>query len=121
MKLRVTNNGKMEDISLDTVVMPISEFCDIHSHPYIATTEFDYILVDLSTEIKAGVLRAVIGKHVIIPVMPEQIDSTIVGQLAELYPEYAAKLRFTFVRNKGDISDIVNELSEKFRWNKYYN
>lgn len=120
MKLRVTNTDKAEDMSLDTVVMPISEFCDIHSHPYLASAGFDYVVVDLDSEIGPGILRALLGKYIVIPKIVSEVDRDTVRLLTELYPEYAAKLRYTFIREKGNIGSIITELQEKFEWNKYY-
>lgn len=120
MKLRVTNTDRAEDMTLDTVIMPISEFCDIHSHPYLASAGFDYIVIDLHAEIKPGYLRALLGKYLVIPKIISAVDTDIVRLLAELYPEYAARIRYTFIREKGDVSDIVAELEQKFEWDKYY-
>ena len=120
MKLRVTNTDKAEDMSLDTVIMPISEFCDIHSHPYLASAGFDFIVVDLDAEIKPGYLRALLGKYLVIPRIVGDVTQDTVRLLTELYPEYAAKIRYTFIREKGNIGDVITELRNKFEWNKYY-
>lgn len=120
MRLIVTNESM--DTSLDVVVMSIAEFCDVHNHPYIASSGFDYICVDLDKSIKPGFLRAMIGKYIVIPRIVSDVDTDIVRLLAELYPEYAAKLRYSFISRKSDeLNGIINELSNKFNWARYYN
>lgn len=120
MKLRVTNTDIVDNTTLDTVIMPISEFCDLQAHPYLATAGFDYIVIDLDDKIPPGYLRCLIGKYRVIPRIVNKVTTDTARQLAELYPESAAKVRFSFIRNKGDISDVLKELSEKFKWNEYY-
>lgn len=120
MILRVTNIDKAEDMSLDTVIMPISEFCDIHSHPYLASAGFDYIVVDLDPNIFPGYLRALLGKYVVIPRIVSEVTQDTVRLLTELYPEYAARIRYTFIREKGNIGVVIDELRKKFEWDKYY-
>lgn len=119
MRLIVTN--ETVDATLDTIVMSVDEFCDVHSHPFIASSGFDCILVDLHKEIKPGFLRAMLGKYMIVPRIVTDIDTDTVRLLAELYPEYAAKLRYTFITKRSEeLSSIISELSDKFCWYKYY-
>ena len=118
--LRVTDNVDNNE-GLNTIKMTINEFTDICNHPWIATAGFDFVLIDLDSRIKYGTLSAMLGKYIVVPVLPEVIDKDIVRLLSELYPEKHAELMFTFIKNKGDISTIVKDLAEQHEWEYYYN
>lgn len=119
MRLIVTDR-QIENISFDTVVMSIGEFNDICSHPYIASANFDEVVVDLDDKVKLGHLRPVMGITKVIPRVMDTISTHTVSVLSEIYPEYAAKMRYTFMRDKEGIRTLINEMCEEYHWSEFY-
>ena len=120
MILRITNDS-IEEVSLNQQVMTIAEFKDIHNHPWLVTQNFDAVVVDLDSEIPTGYLRRLLGRYIVIPKVPEECTSTIVRLLGDLYPEYQARLMFTFLKDKTQFKLLLEELAETHNWEKYLN
>lgn len=119
MRLIVTDRD-INNVSFDTVVMSIGEFNDICSHPYIATANFDEVVVDLDDKVKLGHLRPVMSITKVIPRVLSEITTHTVSVLSELYPEYAAKMRYTFIRDKEGIKDLIDKMCEEYHWSEFY-
>lgn len=118
MILRVTN--KDIDVDLGKVLMSVDEFIDISNHPYIITSGFDALVIDLDPKIPSGILSAVIGRIKIIPRIITEIDTDIIRLLAEIYPDKAAELRFTYIRDKDNIWKVINQIKSDFMWETFY-
>ena len=118
MILRITN-ASVEDIALNQVVMTISEFADIHNHPWLATQSFDMVIVDLVEGIPQGYLKPLVGKFLTIPVIKGELNPSKIRMLGELYPEESAALMFNFIRDKKALESLLKKMEEKYEWNKY--
>lgn len=119
MILYVSNN-EME-LELGKVQMSLQEFVDMRNHPYIATNDFEYAVIDLDSCIPAGYLKAVATKIRVIPkIVSEEISNKVIMLLSELYPERGAELRFTYLREKEKIGDVIASIREQFEWDKFY-
>lgn len=119
MRLIVTDR-QIDNVSFDAVVMSIGEFNDICTHPYIASSNFDEVVVDLDDKVKLGHLRPVMSITKVIPYVMDTITTHTISILSEIYPDYAAKMRYTFMRDKDGIKALINEMCEKFRWSEFY-
>ena len=118
MKLIVTD--RKIDTSFNEVVLTIDEFCDIHTHPYIATAGFDVVVVDLDSKIPSGYLSAMVGKFIIIPRIIEDISTDTIRLLSEIYKEKSSTLRFNWLKKKQGVKEIIDEMAETFQWESYY-
>lgn len=120
MILRITNESA-DDMSLNQQVMSIAEFKDIHNHPWLVTSKFEAVVIDLVEDIPNGYLRNLLGVHFIVPKIIGPVTIHTVRLLNELYPEQAAKLMFTFMRDKDKLDSLLKEMSDQFSWDKYLN
>lgn len=119
MILRITNTP-YEDIPLNHLVMPIPEFVDIRNHPWLASHDFEAVVIDLDESIPIGYLRNMVGKFLVVPVITGEINSSVIRMLSELYPEEVANLRFSFLRDKAKVPEIIEGLKKAHEWEKYY-
>lgn len=120
MILRITNESA-NDVSLNQQVMSIAEFKDIHNHPWLVTSKFEAIVIDLVDDIPNGYLRNLLGVHFIVPKIVGPINIHTVRLLNELYPEQSAKLMFTFMRDKDKLQPLLDDMNKQFGWDKYLN
>ena len=119
MKLYVTDNH-VDDLSLDTVVMPIEEFNTINSHPYIESCKFDAVVIDMVPNIKTEYLASLLNTTIVIPRIVSDIDSRTISLLATIYRDKAAELRYTFMKEPSKIAGIVDSIRETYIWDFYY-
>lgn len=119
MRLIVTDEQN-DNVTFDTVVMSIGEFNDICSHPYIASSNFDEVVIDLADNVKLGHVRPVMSITRVIPKIPNQISSHTISILSEIYPEKAAELRYTFIRDKEKVADIISQMCIDYHWKDFY-
>ena len=119
MILRITDSIENNE-SLNVMKMPISEFCDIHSQPWIATQNFEFIVIDLDKRITSGFINAMASKLLVVPKIIGPNDKDVIRLLIEIYPNEAAKLRYTFIRNRNEIDEVIKELATKYEWEYYY-
>ena len=117
MILRITDNVE-SDVSLEEVRMSIDEFADIANHPFIASSNFDAIVIDLDKRIPFGYCKAIVGATRIIPKYNE-INSDSIRLLSECFPEYAAPLRSSFIRDKAKLEIILSEMCSKYSWDEF--
>lgn len=120
MILRVSNRIPRDSVNLNEVAMSIEEFADIRNHPYISTQRFDAVVVDLEKNIPVGYLSAVSKTTRVIPKIVTECNTDVVRLLAELYPDKAAEIRFSYIRDKERLSSIITELKKSYDWESYY-
>ena len=120
MVLRVSNRIPRDSVNLNEIVMSIEEFADIRNHPYISTQRFDSIVVDLEKNIPLGYLLAVSKTTRVIPRIVTECNTDVVRLLAELYPDRAAEIRYSYIRDKERLSIIIEELKKSYDWESYY-
>jgi hypothetical protein len=78
MTLYITNEE--HELELGKVQMTLQEFIDVRNHPYIATSGFEYAVIDLDESIPAGYLR-VLGTKV--RIIPKMISEEITNKIKE--------------------------------------
>ena len=117
MILRVTDKADT-DISLETIVMTVDEFSDIANHPFIATNNFDALVLDLDKRIPFGFCKAIVGKVRIIPKFTE-VNTDTIRLLSECFPDYAALLRTSFMRDKEKLTFVLTEMRTKYLWDDF--
>ncbi len=118
MKLYVTD--RVMDVGLDCIAMPIEEFIDISSHPFIASSHFDTVVIDLDDRIPHGIIGNMLGITKVIPRIIDDMTVTKVRLLSEIYPELSAKLRVSFMRDKDGFVNVINDIKKQFEWESFY-
>lgn len=119
MRLYVTDEIKKE-LSFDAVTMTIREFNDIHNHPFIASSKFDEVVVDINSDVKIGYLEPLIKTTKVIPRIVGDITSHTISLLSEIYRDRSAELRFTFIRDKAGIVTLINQMKADYGWERFY-
>lgn len=116
MRLLITDT-RTEDVPFDVIPMTASEFNLKSTQPFIASSNFDAVVLDLNAKVDAKILTLLMS---ITRVVPRKTDDALqyngVSSLCVLYPERAAELRVYFMRDKEKLVELVNELSETFEW-----
>lgn len=115
MVLFITDNKNIEE-DFDTVVMGSTEFNFIEAHPYIASSNFSKIYLDLSCPVNpkwAGVLNS---KAIITPVSGGEITEKVIVLLAHLYQDDGSALRYYYIKDKAQLGKILVTLAEKYGW-----
>ena len=119
MRLYVTDEIK-EDLSFDSVVMTSSEFNCIKAHPFIVSSRFDEIVIDITEKVQLGYIKQVMSVTKVIPKIIGEITSHTVSVLCELYKDRAAEMRYTFIRDKDGFIELINKMKTDYCWEQFY-
>lgn len=119
MKLYITDKP-IENLTFDTMVMSVNEFNDIHTHPFIASSKFDLVVIDLDSKVTIEYLNHLCGIVKIIPKYTGEVTSYIVTALSTIYKDKAAALRFSFLRDKNECLKLIENIRQEFDWDIYY-
>ena len=121
MILRVSDLLPQDEASLNEVCISLDEFADIRRHPFIASNKFDAVVVDLDKKVPVGYLAAVMNVARVIPhIVHDEYTLDDIRLLAELYPDKAAELRFSYIRDKERLKMLILELKQAYDWQSYY-
>jgi hypothetical protein len=110
----------MNEVSFDTVVMSSIEFNKITSHPFIASSRFDEVVIDLNDKIDIGYLQPLLKTTKVIPRVVGEITPHAVSLLCELYRDRSAELRFTYIRSKDDFNQLIESMKKQYCWEQFY-
>jgi hypothetical protein len=119
MRLIITDEIK-EELSFDTIMMTSLEFNDIHNHPYIASSNFDVILIDLRCKINLAYLRPLMKTTKVVPFIVGDITSNGVSILSELCKDRSAELRIYYMRDKSMFNKLIEDMKSEYCWNEFY-
>lgn len=119
MRLYITDEQK-EDLSFDIITMTTSEFNSIKNHPFISSSKFDEVVIELNENIQLGFIRPLMATTRIIPKIVGDITPHIISILCELYKERAAEIRYTYIRNKDTFGEYLEKMKKEFCWEQFY-
>ncbi len=114
MRLIVTETN--EEHPIDVVTATPHEFNGIALHLYMLSNNFDEVIVELSDWIQLGKIRPLMSHTRVIPKIPEKVTSHTISLLTEMYPEKAAELRYTFMRDPSHIKEKIDEIGKTLNW-----
>lgn len=116
MILIVSNDNSLED-SLDTIVMPASDFNQLATHPYIATAGFEYIYLDLRCSLNELYVQQLVKACCVIPMYKDfELSNNAINILSYIYREQAAALRFYHVKDKPKFEELLQKLCDTYKW-----
>lgn len=113
MKLVLRDNYTSED--LNEYVLPLDSLRDKAYHPYIATKEWDNVILEVSDETPRGIIKQMLP-IANITVIIDNWDNLSVHQvqiLCEVFPDSAAILKNTYVRDKSKMHELVSSINRK--------
>lgn len=119
MRLLITDEI-IKEVSFDTVIMTSIEFNSIHSHPFIASSKFDEVIVDLNDKINIGYLQPLMKTTKVIPRVVGEMTAHSVSLLCELYKDRAAELRITFIKDKEGFAKLIENMKKQYCWEQFY-
>ena len=119
MRLLVSLNTE-QDVSFDVIVISPYEFCTNAGQLFTISHDFDSCVVELSDKMQLGFLNKLRERMIVIPKIVDGVNSHTISLLTELYPEKSAEMRYALIRNPESINDIINSLSETFKWKSFY-
>ena len=119
MKLLITDK-QVDSMTLDTVLMSVNEFNDIHTHPFIASSKFDAVVLDLDSKINLEYLSYLVNNTKVIPMYKSELNSYIISVLSIIYRDKSANLRFSFIRDRSACEKYIEKLRQEFEWDLYY-
>lgn len=107
---------KSKEENLTDMYLTPEEFADPAYHPFIATTEFDKVIVELCDEIPTGYISQIVAKgNKVIPIIGK-LDDKVVALLCEMYPEHRAEIRFTYMRKRAEFQNVLDKLACEYNW-----
>jgi len=116
MKLIITSDKKIEE-DLDTIVMVPEDFNHLHSHPYIATSGFTEIQIDLDDDIDYKYIQHLTKIMFIRPIYRTlDLTGNAVILLSYIYPDKDKALRFLSVSDRTKFIELVRQLADEFKW-----
>lgn len=119
MKLHVTNDINADD-TIDTVCINETQFNDIATHPYIASKNFDVIIIDTDLSLNLEYIKVMCGYVRVIPKIVEGNTQKQVLILSAIYPNLAAELRVLSIRDINKYNEVIHDLEAKNEWDLYY-
>ena len=115
MILRFTDEP--HDIEKGVVFFALSDLKNKMLLPYVVTTEWHCIEVQLTDKTPKGILRQLITQKIVRPIFDkENITYPVMQLLCELLPDRAAQLRVSFKQDKAEFMRLVNEVCERRGW-----
>lgn len=115
MVLFITDNERIEE-DFDTIVMSSKEFNFVKAHPYIASSNFSKIYLDLSCPVKPKWIDLLKTKTVLTPVSSGGITQDTINLLTHIYPDDSAALRYYYVKDKAQLAKLLSSLSSRYGW-----
>ena len=119
MRLLITDEVGNET-SFDTVLMTSIEFNTIHSHPFIISSNFDVVIVDLRVNVDIEYLSYLMKNVIVIPKVIGDISPHAVAILCELYKDKSAELRITYMRDKQAFNNLIASMRKQYDWDSFY-
>lgn len=119
MKLVITTDEGLDD-NFDTVIMSPVEFNSLYAHPYIATSGFDEVQIDLTDKIEAAYLSYVSKVTLIRPIYHNfDLSMNAITALSYLYPDKKIALRhYAMTNDKEKLNALLQELADTYEWRK---
>lgn len=111
MVLRITND-QADDFPFEDKVMEIKDFADTATHPFIAAGKWSRVYIDIDDEVPTGIIRQVVKVYTVKPVIKNIEDISTKGMLllCEIFPDHSAKLRYLYMKQRGEFTNLVKEL-----------
>ena len=110
MVLRITN--KPDNADLDAYTVSLSDFKSGEIHPFLATTKWEKIYVELCEDTPAGILRQVFFSAPIIPIYDrDNITNRVMLLLCEIYRNKAGELRKLYVQDRTAFIALLDSLN----------
>lgn len=119
MRLLVTEN-MTDDVSLGVMQITPTQLNDVKTHLFIISHDFDTVVVELTDKLQLGVLKKLVTRTKVIPIVGNNPSSHIISLICELYPEESAKLRYQFMRDRAGIDMVVDEIRKANCWEEFY-
>lgn len=115
----IVSDSSDVDVSLDTIVMPASDFNQLATHPYIATAGFEVIYLDLRCSLNELYVQQLVKACLVIPMYEDfELSLNAINILSYLYREQAAALRFYNVKDKAKFNELLQKLCDTYKWRK---
>lgn len=107
MVLKITDEVAIKD---SECVMTLDEFAMPEMHPFVATTNWEKIFIDLTDKTPKGILRQMKTNVKIVPVIKAEMSPKIMSLLCEIYADEAASLRALYRTNRAAFDEMVKSL-----------
>lgn len=110
MDLRITD--EVTGIDPNVYVISNFDFTQKEYHPFIATTRWDNVLVDIDSKATpAGIIGQLVGSAIITPTInKEDVTPKVLKILGEIYPDSRARLRQAYVKGKEEFLSLIKQL-----------
>lgn len=119
MRLYVTDSD-IDNTTIDLVVMNQSEFNCIKTQPFLASSKFDEVVIELTDTTDLDIVRNLMRVTKVIPKVPDECTSHMVAVLCEIYKDRAAELRFTYMRSKEKFKELIDSMKTQYCWQQFY-
>ena len=115
MILKITNSEEI--YGLDVYKISLKNFGLKQFHPYIASQHWDLVEVDLCEETPRGYLKQLLPTTRIVPIFnKDDVTVRVMQLLCEIAPDFAAKLRVSYIKDKTEFNKLLDEVAEFYKW-----
>ena len=118
--MRILVTDKNVDLTFDTIVVAPSDLNLPQFHLYVISNNIDCVVVDMEENVPTGKLRLLMSRVRVTPRLPEVITPHTITLLSEVYPDKAAEFRYSFMRNRDNIRDILVDFGTQMNWDHDY-
>jgi len=116
MSTLIVSRVEKEEVSFSEVYMTCSEFCDISTYPWITSSKFTEMIIDVDFKYPPGVLKAISDAGIVIKfALSDKVDyqdkptvNNIITNITALHPEDLSKLRVAQIKEPDTLKDIIS-------------
>lgn len=111
MVLRITDEAV--EIRDGECIMSFDEFIMPEMHPFIATTNWEMIYIDLCDKTPKGIIRQMVSTPQVVPVIKSEMSPRIMSLLCEIFVDESAQLRAYYRTDRNAYDKLVQELIKR--------
>lgn len=119
MRLIVTDTP-IDNLSIDMITMGTLEFNTIETQPFIASSKFDEVVIDVTDSTNINIVKNLMRVTRVIPRFRVELTPHMVTVLTELYKERAAEIRFTYMKDKDKFKTLLESMKQQYCWEQFY-
>jgi hypothetical protein len=117
MFLEIVRPSSQEETPMGGYRLTYDDLIDPAFHPFLASTKWDYAVVEVDDDVPKNILRQII---INVPfkarIIGDSISMKKMQTLCEICPDEVARLRAEFTKGKEALNKLVGELKERYDW-----
>lgn len=118
MILRITNDADDTDCLIDEIRLSPTQFNSKSFFPFMYTHDWVMIIIDVSNDIKKGIVSELINKHKVVPYMPAKTSVSwhMLSILCEMAKDHSAYLRKAYMEGQDSLRNELLRIMDIYAW-----